>query len=95
MEANADGAWCDLVDGSQEEFIAEHYWGYGRSRGGGCAEYAVEHPRWRVRHAHESSLHCDVRQLYGERFVEALSVDPASAFVADGSAVRVRRGMRI
>jgi hypothetical protein len=31
-----------------------------------------------------------VLALYGERFVEALSARPVSAFIADGSAVTVR-----
>jgi hypothetical protein len=37
-----------LPNGSEAEFITEHYWGYARQRDGGTSEYEVEHPRWRV-----------------------------------------------
>jgi hypothetical protein len=38
---------------------------------------------------------CDVGALYGPQFVEYLSERPTSAFVADGSAVIVRKGVAI
>ena len=81
--------------GAQQEFITEHYWGYSRQRDGGTLEYRVEHPRWCVWTARESHLECDTAGLYGEVFRPFLSVPPASAFVADGSPVTVRRGVRI
>lgn len=31
-------------EGSQEQFITEHYWGYAAQHGGGCMEYRVAHP---------------------------------------------------
>lgn len=36
------------ANGSQQEFITEHYWGYARQRDGSTVEYRVEHPRWQV-----------------------------------------------
>ncbi|MEM7248113.1 MAG: DUF2071 domain-containing protein [Acidobacteriota bacterium] len=78
--------------GSEEEFITEHYWGYAAQRDGSTVEYRVEHPQWRVWRATRSSLDCDVGQLYGPEFVEALSGDPSSAFLAAGSEVVVRPG---
>lgn len=84
-----------LVDGSEAEFITEHYWGYTRQRDGSTLEYRVEHPRWRVAAATEAALECDVGKLYGEPFVDSLCGKPSSAFVADGSAVTVYRGVRI
>jgi uncharacterized protein len=74
---------------SEEEFITEHYWGY-TARKAGCSEYRVEHPRWQVWRGIEVRLDADISSLYGERFVESLSASPASAFIADGSAIRVR-----
>lgn len=78
-----------IEDGSDEEFITEHYWGY-TARARGCSQYQVEHPRWRVWRATEARLDADISILYGERFVESLSSKPVSAFIADGSAVAVR-----
>jgi uncharacterized protein YqjF (DUF2071 family) len=77
-----------IENGSQEEFITEHYWGY-TARTAGCSEYQVEHPRWRVWRCVDSALDADISSLYGARFVESLSAVPSSAFIADGSPVVV------
>jgi uncharacterized protein len=91
MELSADGEAGEVVEGSNVEFITEHYWGYARRRGGRTTEYRVEHPRWRVCTA-TATLDCDVAGLYGAPFVEFLQARPASAFLADGSEVTVFRG---
>ena len=80
---------------SEESFITEHFWGYTRQRDGATVEYEVAHPRWRVWAAAESSLDADVPRLYGSSFARALSVAPASAFIAEGSPVTVYRPRRI
>ena len=66
-----------------------------RFRDGSTLEYQVEHPRWRVAQAAEVELACDVARLYGDEFAQALSREPASAFLADGSEIVVRRGSRL
>ena len=81
--------------GSLDEFITEHYWGYARQQDGGCVEYRVEHPPWRVWRAAEASLDADVAALYGEAFAPALRAAPSSAFLAEGSPVTVFHGQRI
>ena len=78
--------------GSLEEFITHHEWGYTRQRDGRCLEYRVEHPRWDVAIAAESSIHCDGAALYGPQLGAALMKQPASAFAIHGSAVTVFRG---
>ena len=101
-----DGAWNRLAlaglgdrrladPASEAAFITEHYWGYAVQRDGSTLEYQVEHPRWRVARAAEAELSCDVGRLYGDEFGEALSREPASAFLADGSEIVVRRGRRL
>jgi uncharacterized protein len=84
-----------LREGSEAEFITEHYWGYNAQRDGSTLEYQVEHPRWRVYETADSSLDCDVRTLYGEPFCDSLRHRPSSAFLAEGSAVTVRKGVRV
>jgi len=95
LGAAVRGESTEMPVGSEEEFIFEHYWGYTRQRDGFTIEYQVEHPRWRVWKAERTWVECDVRALYGESFVSALAARPLSAFVADGSAVTVRRPVRI
>lgn len=89
------GSPKEALPGSEEEFITEHYWGYSSLRGGGCVEYQVEHPRWRVWSLLRPVLDCDVAALYGPRFAAPLAAEPSSAFLADGSEVVVRKGRRL
>ena len=84
-----------LVAGSEAEFITEHYWGYAAQRDGGCVEYQVEHPPWWVWQAASVEFKGEAAALYGAQFADVLASQPVSAFVAEGSAVTVRRGVRI
>lgn len=81
--------------GSLDEFTTEHYWGYVRQRDGGCVEYQVEHPQWRVWTAKDAKFEGDATLLYGGDFATALRAAPASAFIAEGSAVSVFMGNRL
>ncbi|HZZ78829.1 MAG TPA: DUF2071 domain-containing protein [Gemmataceae bacterium] len=83
-----------MMAGSEEEFVAEHYFGYTRQRDGSTMEYAVEHPPWRVWPTLSVVYDCDVEAIYGEAFVPVLR-EPTSVLVADGSPVLVRRGVRL
>lgn len=95
LHVRTSGEGAPLTEGSEEEFITEHYWGYAAQRDASCVEYQVEHPSWRVWGVTEPRLDCDVAGIYGDEFVGALSGPPTSAFVAEGSEIIVRRGMRI
>ena len=83
-----------MAPGSEEEFIAEHYWGYANQRGR-TVEYQVEHPPWRVWQVSESWLDCNVAGLYGPEFAPYVAGAPSSAFLAEGSPVVVRQGRRL
>jgi len=95
IEIVTRGVSSAFVEGSQEEFIAQHYWGYSSQRDGGTAEYRVEHPPWRIWQSASARLDCDVEELYGMQFVKLLKGEPASALLADGSAITVYRGRRL
>jgi len=81
--------------GSQQEFIAEHYWGYVRQRDGSTVEYRVEHPRWRTWETETAELNCDVANLYGKEFCKFLDCPAASAFLADGSEMKLYNGVKL
>ena len=83
------------ADGSLDQFITEHYWGYAAQRDGGTVEYQVEHPRWRVFPVTETVFDCDAAALYGPEFAEILRGKPSSALLAEGSGVIVRQGTRL
>jgi len=95
LGATLAGEPREMRGGSAEEFIFEHYHGYTRQRDGGTVEYQVEHPRWRVWQTCESLLSVDVAALYGASFAGLLMQKARSAFVAEGSPVLVRRGVRL
>ena len=95
LSGNAVGEPVTPAPDSEEQFITEHYWGYARQRDGGTVEYAVEHVPWRVWPCEGAAFAAQVGRLYGEQFVKSLTGPPQSAFVADGSAVVVRKGVRL
>ncbi|MBI4640724.1 MAG: DUF2071 domain-containing protein [Candidatus Tectomicrobia bacterium] len=95
LSVRSSGESLPAAAGSEEEFITEHYWGYAAQRDGGCVEYRVEHPSWRIWKVSQAELHCDVLELYGPEFTECLSAQPGSAFLADGSQVIVHKGIRL
>jgi uncharacterized protein YqjF (DUF2071 family) len=95
LKITAHGDAQPLVEGSEQEFITEHYWGYTAQRDGSTLEYHVEHPRWRVWDVQTAELHCDVAGLYGQQFCAALNQPPSSAFLAEGSEVKVYKGVRL
>jgi uncharacterized protein YqjF (DUF2071 family) len=79
-------------EGSVEQFITEHYWGYAVRPGGGCVEYQVAHPAWRVWQVRQSAFEGDAEKLYGNKIAAVLRGKPESAFLAEGSAVTVMKG---
>jgi uncharacterized protein YqjF (DUF2071 family) len=81
-------------DGSVSQFITEHYWGY-TAQPGGCLEYEVQHPRWRVRTAKRMNFSGNAVGLYGADIAQALMRNPDSGFLAKGSPVTVFKGARI
>jgi uncharacterized protein YqjF (DUF2071 family) len=93
LTAQGNGALPE--DGSHEQFITEHYWGYAAQNDGGCIEYQVEHPRWKVWTTQDARFNGSMEELYGEEFNAVLSRPPTSAFLAEGSAVSVHRGRRL
>lgn len=89
------GEGVTAVAGSQESFITEHYWGYTRQRDGSTIEYRVAHPTWRVWRLEGAEVRGDLGLLYGKALAGILRGPPASAFLADGSAVTVYTPTRL
>ena len=98
--------WCRLSaqtvglpthpqEGSLEQFITEHYWGYSTQRNGGCIEYHVSHVPWQVWPTTKAGFEGESSVLYGRELATALQRRPDCAFVADGSPVIVFTGNRV
>jgi uncharacterized protein YqjF (DUF2071 family) len=95
MNLETDGDSELPCEGSIEQFITEHYWGYSAQPGGGCVEYRVTHPSWRVWQVRGSAFEGDVKELYGKEIAAVIRSKPQSAFLAEGSAVSVMWGRRL
>jgi uncharacterized protein YqjF (DUF2071 family) len=91
----AKGTPRAMTEGSEEQFIAEHHWGYCRQPDGGTLEYHVEHPPWRVWDVEQAHFSGDAAALYGDEFASVVAGLPHSAFLGEGSPVRVHRGWRL
>jgi len=95
LEANIDGQSCPASEGSLEQFITEHYWGYSIARDGSTLEYHVSHVPWRVWVSNKAGFSGNADAIYGPELGAAVRRPPASAFVADGSPVFVFAGRRV
>ena len=95
LKALADPNPCPIEPGSEEEFITEHYWGYTFVDETSSGAYEVRHPKWRVHPVHSYDIRCSVAALYGEAFVAPLNEAPRSVFLAEGSAIEVRKKTKI
>jgi len=81
-------------EGSLEQFITEHYWGYSAKRNGDSIEYHVSHVPWNVWASSAAGFEGDASGLYGLELAKVLGRRPDSAFIADGSPVIVSFGTR-
>ena len=95
LSAQAAGLPTPPQEGSLEQFITEHFWGYSTERAGSCIEYHVSHVPWQVWTSPAAGFEGKTSALYGNEFATVLQRRPDCAFVADGSPVIVFRGNRV
>ena len=89
LRMEAEGRPVLAPEGSLQQFITEHYWGYAQQRDGRAVEYQVTHEPWRVWTATSASFEGDCTGIYGAELGAVLRRPPDSAFLAEGSAVAV------
>ena len=95
IEASVQKPAQAMVLGSEEEFIAEHYWGYSKYNDTTTFEYHVQHPAWKIFPVKNYLIDCDFKELYGNSFSALIKAKPNSVFVAEGSDVRVLKKRNI
>jgi uncharacterized protein len=105
-EWQVNNQWCKMTaqlssapalpaDGSLEQFITEHHWGYSAQRGGGSLEYYVSHVPWQVWSSTAACFQGDASSLYGLELGGILRRRPDSTLIANGSPVVVFKGRKI
>lgn len=85
----------EIENGSEEEFITEHYWGYTKINDSSTSEYGVEHPKWKVYKTTDYEINVNFENTYGKEFGFLTSEKPASVFLAEGSEIEVKEGRKI
>ncbi len=89
LEAIVENKTIEMKAKSEEEFIAEHYWGYSKFNDKTTIEYAVRHPRWKLFTIKKFSIDVDFIKIYGDQFSFLQNATPESVFVAQGSAIQI------
>ena len=89
LSVNASIENEEMIVGSIEEYILEHYYGYTRIDSQRSQEYEVKHPRWRVNKVEDYSINCDFKSMYGADFDFLNNVAPNSVILAEGSPISV------
>lgn len=84
----------DILAGSEEEFITEHYWGYTKIGVNKTSEYGVEHPRWQAYPIKDYKINVDFGINYGDDFAFLNNATPDSVILAEGSEIRVLKGKK-
>lgn len=95
LSATTDSVALPIGEGSEAEFITEHYWGYAHAGERKTNEYQVQHPRWDTYLVRNYEISGDFEALYGQGFGAILSAPPVSVFVAEGSEISVMGKVRI
>lgn len=95
LQVVADTRPVPILNGSEEEFITEHYWGYTKLPHGKTSEYEVLHPRWEQYPVKRHDIDVDFNMVYGPSFAFLNKQQPDSVLLAEGSEVTVRSGSKI
>ncbi len=89
---NAKNTPQELVNGSETEFITEHFWGYAKWDENKTNEYEVGHPRWLTYPILSSEINFDYEKIYGTQFGFLNKANPVSIYLAEGSDIFVNKG---
>lgn len=88
----AENREIPVQEGSEEEFITAHFWGYTKVSDEKTSEYEVTHPRWNVYPIKEFTLNVNFEAVYGAPFSFLTNERPNSVFLAEGSTISVKAG---
>ena len=82
-------------EGSETEFITEHYWGYAQINPSKTNEYEVTHPRWEAYEVVDFELDVDFGTVYGNDFAFINALEPTSVMLAEGSEITVENKRKL
>lgn len=76
-------------EGSLENFIFEHYYGYTKINQFDTEEYQLNHPSWETHNVVDYEIKCDFKAMYGDSFSILNETTPTAVFIAKGSDVEI------
>ena len=79
----------EVEEGSLNEFITEHYWGYASVNEKKSNQYEVTHPKWQVYEVKKFNIDVDFNKVYGSSFGVLQNQSPYSVILAEGSEITV------
>jgi hypothetical protein len=91
----AENNLMEIPEGSEAEFITEHYWGYTKVNDTKTYEYEVKHPRWNTYPVKNHSIKVEFEKVYGPDFAFLNSQEPLSVMLAEGSEISVENKKNI
>lgn len=94
MEVIASRIPVKLQEGSEEAFITEHFWGFAAGKRGTTA-YEVRHPQWDIAPVQTCNISKGFSTLYDPAFRYIDEINPASVFLAEGSAIQLFGGQQM
>ena len=89
IEVKAENKAIDFENGSEADFITEHYWGYTKVSKTKTTEYEVEHPKWKTYNVWDYNMDIKFGELYGTDFKFLNQKEPISIMLAEGSEISV------
>lgn len=89
LKVNASLTKEKMKQGSLEEFIFEHYYGYTKVNETKSIEYKIKHPSWEINTVKDYNIQCDFKDFYGDDFKILNSTKPHSVMIAEGSSISV------
>lgn len=89
IQVNASLQTQAIDEGSETEFITEHYWGYTQIDAQQTYEYQVKHPRWEHYAVKNYQINVDFGLVYGKDFAFLNQLEPHSVMLAEGSVITV------
>ena len=78
-----------MLENSFESFIFEHYYGYTKFNNSITEEYQIAHPSWLINEILDYKIDCNFEKMYGNDFAVLDKTQPASIFLAEGSAIEI------
>ena len=95
ITVNAYDFASTIEEGSEAEFITEHYFGYTKYNENTTYEYEVKHPKWQQYLIKNFDITIDFKNTYGNDFAFMNELNPSSVFLAKGSEISIENKRKI